>query len=318
MSRCASLALALMLAACSHAPTHRGPPSSARIGRVPAESTGGVAAPTVNACAPTRQHRDEDYTAGGLYAPGVADGGPNGQVDVSGIPEPVPHDEPRSAYGNRTPYTVLGHVYHVLPRADGYIERGVASWYGSKFNGRATSSQEVYDMCAFTAAHRTLPLPSYARVTNLNNGRSVIVRINDRGPFHDGRLIDLSYAAAVRLGVNLTGTAPVEVRAIGAGEPPASDEERQAAPSSLPSPPAFAASDRPVIQVGSFRDKDNAQHLADRLDAAGIDDVDIDRTEAFDQTVWRVRIGPVDADEVSALLEKIRALGIAGARVFSQ
>lgn len=158
------------------------------------------------------------YTAGGLYAPGVADRAPDVTEDISALPEPVPKNEPRSRYGNRTPYTVLGRTYNVLPSAKGYVERGVASWYGTKFDGRATSNFEPYDIYQFSGAHKTLPLPSYVRVTNLDNGRSAIVRINDRGPFHEGRLIDLSYAAAIKLGVNIKGTAPVEVRALDPGD----------------------------------------------------------------------------------------------------
>jgi rare lipoprotein A (peptidoglycan hydrolase) len=144
-----------------------------------------------------------NYTAGGLYAPGVSDSAPtDGIPDVDQIPEPEVRDEPHSRYGNRSPYTVLGKTYRVLDNAEGYDEVGTASFYGNKFHGRRTSNLEVYDMYAFTAAHKTLPLPSFARVTNLANGRSVVVRINDRGPFHDGRIIDLSYAAAVKLGVD--------------------------------------------------------------------------------------------------------------------
>ncbi|HEY2345383.1 MAG TPA: septal ring lytic transglycosylase RlpA family protein [Xanthomonadaceae bacterium] len=159
------------------------------------------------------------YTPGGLYAPGVSDGAPDVPPDIARLPEPVPHAEPLARYGNRSPYAVLGKSYTVLPSAAGYVERGMASWYGTKFDGRVTSSLEPYDLNQFSAAHRTLPLPSYARVTNLESGRSVIVRINDRGPFHDGRLIDLSYAAAIKLGVNVHGTAMVEVRGIDTGQP---------------------------------------------------------------------------------------------------
>jgi len=161
----------------------------------------------------TRGH----YTAGGLYRPGVPDSTPTHIPDVSCIPEPVVLDEPRSAIGNRSPYTVLGKQYRVLARADGYVERGLASYYGVKFHGRRTSNREIYDMYAFTAAHKTLPLPSFARVTNLDNGKSVVVRVNDRGPFHAGRVIDLSYAAAVRLDMIRQGTARVEVRALTPG-----------------------------------------------------------------------------------------------------
>ncbi|MFI4969699.1 MAG: septal ring lytic transglycosylase RlpA family protein, partial [Lysobacterales bacterium] len=140
-------------------------------------------------------------------------------IDVSRIPEPVPRNEPRSRYGNKDSYSVLGQTYHVLADPRGYDERGIASWYGNKFHGYMTSSFEPYDMYAFSAAHKTLPLPSYARVTNLDNGKSVIVRINDRGPFHENRIIDLSYAAAVKIGVWPKGTGLVEVRAIDPGHP---------------------------------------------------------------------------------------------------
>jgi len=158
----------------------------------------------------TRGH----YTAGGLYRPGVPDRTPDHIPDIRCIPEPIVTNEPRSAIGNRSPYTVQGRQYQVLARADGYVERGLASYYGTKFHGRLTSNREVYDMYAFTAAHKTLPLPSFARVTNLDNGRSVIVRVNDRGPFHSGRVIDLSYAAAVQLDIVRRGTGRVEVRAL--------------------------------------------------------------------------------------------------------
>jgi rare lipoprotein A len=154
-----------------------------------------------------------NYVAGGLYMPGVSDTVPDEIPDVDAIPEPEVRDEPRAPAGNRD-YSVLGKRYKVLDDPEGYVETGLASYYGKKFHGRRTSSQEVYDMYAFTAAHKTLPLPSYARVTNLDNGKSIVVRINDRGPFHPGRVIDLSYAAAVKLGYRDKGTARVEVRAL--------------------------------------------------------------------------------------------------------
>ena len=132
--------------------------------------------------------------------------------------------EERSAIGNKSPYVVLGKSYKVLDDTRNYVERGTASYYGAKFHGRLTSNREVYDMYQFTAAHKTLPLPSFARVTNLDNGESVIVRVNDRGPFHDGRVVDLSYAAAVRLGITQRGTGNVEVRALQPGEQPAGAE----------------------------------------------------------------------------------------------
>ena len=161
-----------------------------------------------------------DYVAGGLFRPGVADTVPDEIPDVDAIPEPEVRNEPRARTGNRD-YAVLGKKYRVLDDHNGYVEEGLASYYGKKFHGRRTSSQEVYDMYAFTAAHKTLPLPSFARVTNLDNGRSVVVRVNDRGPFHKGRIIDLSYAAAVKLGYRDRGTARVRVEALSAdGDPP--------------------------------------------------------------------------------------------------
>ena len=159
-----------------------------------------------------------DYKAGGLYKPGVKDTTPDYVPNVDCIPEPHVVDEPRSPVGNRSPYTVLGKQYHVMDTPGGYVEQGTSSYYGAKFHGRRTSNQEVYDMYAFTAAHKTLPLPSFARVTNLDNGKSVVVRVNDRGPFHEGRVIDLSYAAAVKLGIVARGTGRVEVRALAPGE----------------------------------------------------------------------------------------------------
>ena len=157
-----------------------------------------------------------DYVAGGLFRPGESDTVPDYVPDVDAIPEPEVRAEPRSRAGNKS-YSVLGKRYQVLDSAHGYAEEGLASYYGNKFHGRRTSNQEVYDMYAFTAAHKTLPLPSFARVTNLDNGRSIVVRVNDRGPFHAGRVIDLSYAAAVKLGYRDRGTARVR----GSAPPPA-------------------------------------------------------------------------------------------------
>lgn len=243
----------------------------------------------------------------GLYAPEIADGGPPIPADISRIPEPVPQYEPLSRYGNRSPYTVLGQTYHVLPSADGYRERGIASWYGTKFHGRATSSLEPYDMYRFSAAHKALPLPSFARVTNLENGRSVIVRVNDRGPFHGDRLIDLSYAAAVKLGVHIKGTARVEVAAIDPGE----------GSSAPPSPAAASAPGSPLpigtqawLQVGSFAERDNARRVLQQLRSGGVDASRMVRVRVAGQRVWRVRAGPLkDESAERSLRERLRTLG---------
>lgn len=159
------------------------------------------------------------YPAGS--APGRAAPGAAGAADApdlsdpASIPDAVPKQESLSPYGNPAEYEAGGHTYHVLKTSEGYEAEGVASWYGPNFQGRRTSSGETFDMYKMTAAHRTLPLPTYVEVTNLENGRKAIVRVNDRGPFKKDRLIDLSYVAAVKLGVVGTGTARVRVRAVG-------------------------------------------------------------------------------------------------------
>ena len=211
--------LALALVACGTAPKKSLPPASVAADRhdgAPSSQSQAGAIGCSGKYAPAQEDLGKrgDYKSGGLYAPGVADTTPDYVPDVDCIAEPVVSDEPRSRVGNRSPYSVLGKKYEVMNRVDGYVERGTASYYGNKFHGRRTSNQEVYDMYAFTAAHKSLPLPSFARVTNLDNGKSVVVRVNDRGPFHAGRVIDLSYAAAVKLDITQRGTGRVEVRAL--------------------------------------------------------------------------------------------------------
>ena len=210
------LGAALTLAACGSAPKKAAPPPVARV-ETPAPRVD--AGPKRSPYAPAVEDPSKrgDYVAGGLYAPSVKDSIPDAIPDVDAIPEPEVKDEPRSKLGNRD-YAVLGKTYRIRDSAEGYVEEGLASYYGNKFHGRLTSNHEVYDMYAFSAAHRTLPLPSFARVTNLANGKSVIVRVNDRGPFHPDRIIDLSFAAATKLGFVSQGTARVEVRAITADE----------------------------------------------------------------------------------------------------
>ena len=265
---------------------------------------------------PPSQGEPAGEQGGGLYAPHLRDGGPEVPPDVSGLPEPVPRAEPRARYGNHSPYVVLGRRYHVMDSADGYVERGVASWYGTKFHGRPTSSFEPYDMYQFTAAHKTLPLPSWARVTNTENGRSVIVRVNDRGPFHADRLIDLSYAAAVRLGIHIRGTGPVKVEAIvppgmhssTASAPPPARPGGAVAPPREP-PPRIEAGDV-ILQVGSFAERANARRVANQLESAGVRDVQIQRADVGANTVYRVRIGPVDVDSQPALVQRVQRLGL--------
>ena len=153
------------------------------------------------------------HSSKSVYIPTEKDSAPKGPVPVK-FKEVTPTNDPLSRYGNPATYRVNGHNYNVMTTASGYRTRGLASWYGTKFHSRRTSSGEDYDMYALTAAHKTLPLPTYVRVKNLNNGREAIVKVNDRGPFHTGRIIDLSYGAAAKLGIFPKGTAPVEIEAL--------------------------------------------------------------------------------------------------------
>ena len=223
---------------------------------------------------------------------------------IESIPDAVPRLEPRSAHGNPPFYDVLGRRYFVLAAADGYLERGVASWYGPTFHGGNTSSGEPYDMYGMSAAHRTLPLPTYARVTNLRNGRSVVVRINDRGPFVANRLIDLSYTAAAKLDMIHEGTTLVEVRAL---TPDAPDELTRSAQSP---PPSL------YVQAGAFADPRNAQHVLERLHAAGLASAFILSPLEGKSRLYRVRLGPVGSvAEFDQLAARLAALGIPDARL---
>jgi rare lipoprotein A len=235
-------------------------------------------------------------------------------ADIAAIPDAVPRAEPRSAHGNPAFYDALGRRYFVLPSAAGYDERGVASWYGPTFHGGNTSSGEPYDMYGMTAAHKTLPLPTYARVTNLSNGRSVVVRINDLGPFVANRIIDLSYTAAAKLDMLREGTAMVEVRALAPGAPETPAAVMAAtAPTPRPAPPP--ASPLLYVQTGAFADPANAERELARLQAAGLASTFVVPPPEGSQ-LYRVRIGPVGSvAEFDALAARLAALGIPDARL---
>lgn len=226
-------------------------------------------------------------------------------VDPNGIADAVPRAEPLSKRGNMPVYEVFGKRYYTLTSAVGYHEQGIASWYGPTFHGKLTSSGEVYDMHAMTAAHKTLPLPSYVQVTNLSNGRSAIVRVNDRGPFHDGRIIDLSYAAATKLGVVGPGTAQVEVRAI------TPDNNAVAVPVAVSARAVSADPQRRVyLQVGAFGSRNNAEQMRARLGDIPAP-VSISEDHADHGLLYRVRVGPLARlNDVQPLTGKINALGI--------
>ena len=230
--------------------------------------------------------------------PSAAATAPHDTATLMAVPDAVPRPEPRARLGNPAFYEVYGQRYTVLADSRGYVERGVASWYGPDFHGERTSCGEPYDMYSMTAAHRTLPLPAYARVTNLKNGRTVVVRINDRGPFKANRIIDLSYAAAVRLDMVRDGTTLVEVEAV-------------TADGSLPPP------QRPAelyAQAGAFGVEANATRLSDQLTAGGIADVHVAADGGGSTPRFRVRIGPINSVAAfDALIARLKALHISGA-----
>lgn len=201
--------------------------------------------------------------------------------DLSNIPDAKPKPEPKSKYGNPKTYTVFKKSYTVMPSSKGYKARGKASWYGKKFHGYRTSNGETYDMYGMSAAHKTLPLPTYAKITNLDNGKSVIVKINDRGPFHEERILDLSYAAASKLGILGKGTGNVEITAL--------DSEIR-----IP---------EQYLQVGAFKDENNAKQLALKLKKLTKDHpVAVRRHSSKKNKLYHVHIGPIKDETIIAKL----------------
>ena len=255
----------------------------------------------------------ETKRPGGYYK----DDGPEDKVpgNLASIPDAEPRAEPLNRFANR-PYEVFGKRYVPLAAVQPFRERGLASWYGKRFHGQKTSSGERYDMYAMSAAHKTLPIPSYARVTRVATGRSVIVRINDRGPFHDGRVIDLSYAAAYRLGIIGTGSGEVEVEAIvpGQAEPAraavapvpvdaASVQPVTATPLEQQALPSVAAAPARGIflQVGAFASRDNAEKLRARV-ASSAQPGELVQLDSL----WRVQLGPYGSqDEARSAAERL-------------
>jgi rare lipoprotein A len=223
------------------------------------------------------------------------------------VPDAIPRVEPRSRGGNPPFYDVFGKRYYVLSSSSGYWERGVASWYGPGFHKVRTSTGESYDMYAMTAAHKTLPLPAYARVTNLQNGRSVVVRVNDRGPFVGNRIIDLSYTAAAKLDMLRNGTAMVEVRTIDPAAPP---------PLSASSTDAPAANPALFVQAGAFSDPANARRMADKLRGGSYGNVFVRDDQIAGRRMYRVRIGPVrDVAEFDRVVAALEQAGIGDAHL---
>jgi rare lipoprotein A len=244
------------------------------------------------------------------------DDGPPDSVpeNIGQVPDAVPRDEPFHRFANR-PYTVFGQTYVPVVNKDPSKQRGLASWYGKKFHGEKTSSGEIYDMFAMTAAHKTFPIPSYARVTNVKNGLSVVVRINDRGPFHPARIIDLSYAAAARIGIVSSGSAVVEVERVfeaQGGVPRSTLAPPQPIPVAIETPVVSQESAGLWIQLGAFSSADGAesfrQHVTRELDWI-LEPVHISSRDGM----HRVRLGPYrNRGEAAAIAEKVsRSLGFA-------
>ncbi len=244
------------------------------------------------------------------------DAGPKGPVDWSQVKPAIPKQETPSRYGNPKSYEVFGEIYHVLPSAKNFKQKGVASWYGSNFHGRRTSSGETYDMLKMTAAHKTLPIPCYVKVTNHDNGREIIVRVNDRGPFLKSRIIDLSYAAAYKLGMAEKGVANVSIETISFTENPSTKAKIK---------PLVVASNQPSIkkkifvQVGAYSSRQRADTLQKIL-AREIDlPVKISVTQRAGKKLYRVRIGPIDDRAVAErLVETINQTELGKPRIVYQ
>lgn len=240
-----------------------------------------------------------------------SDDAPLNPRDVSGVPNAVPKHEPLSRYGNPASYVVYGKRYHTLPSSKGYRERGLASWYGTKFHGKRTSSGEPYDLYGMTAAHKTLPLPTYVEVTNLANSRSVIVKVNDRGPFHDDRLIDLSYAAAVKLDILGHGTGRVEVRTIDTGTPVTTTD----AVTVVHAPDEPEEDALLYLQVGAFSNRENADRLQGKILAENIAAVRVVESPGDNGTLYKVQIGPLSGTaEIDRVARELKPLGISEGR----
>lgn len=249
------------------------------------------------------------------------DGPPrSGSHSIPQLPgDAVPRPEPKSRYGNGPDYEVFNKPYRVMPTAHGYSERGVASWYGKKFHGNLTSNREVYDMYKMTAAHKSLPLPTYVRVRNLKNNRSIVVRVNDRGPFVHNRIIDLSYAAALKLDMVDTGTSLVEVEAITFGAPApavAAAPEPVAqpvavSPTPAPEPTADADPNRIFVQIGAFGSRENADRRLKLLRSGGIGAAFVLEDTSVQPTLYRVRMGPIQGvEQYDMLVDELAKLEI--------
>lgn len=250
---------------------------------------------------------------------GVKDGPPSDYGrDWKEIQDAVPTDEPPSKYGNPASYEVLGGRYYVLESNKGFSQKGIASWYGSKFHGQRTSSGETYNMYDMTAAHKTLKIPTYVEVTNNSNGRKAIVKVNDRGPFHEGRIIDLSYAAATKLGVAATGTAPVTIRVIAPDSDNTGpvDENHERQDISTINPAYTFDGGNVYVQVAAFTSEESALKLLDTLRDEKFSSVRIHVEKNKTGMLYRVRVGPVPTTDVAEkLLTQLKEIKYSNAKI---
>lgn len=250
-------------------------------------------------------------TAGGRYKV-RKDFAPDNPPDVSNVADAVPVDIPYSRGGNRSTYEVWGKSYNVLPSHIGYRAEGIASWYGLKFHGHKTSNGEIYDIYKMSAAHKSLPIPSFAKVTNLDNGKSVVVRVNDRGPFHENRLIDLSYSAAARLQILKQGTGRVRVEAIDARNLAVNTKTEESMPQpqskhfEKPNPEVSGS----YLQVGSFSNESSALSVQSRLSAIDGVQAVIKRVRQDDSEFHRVLVGPLaDTLSIDSMMQNLESMG---------
>lgn len=231
------------------------------------------------------------------------------------IPDAIPRSEPLSRFGNPTYYDVYGKRYYVRKSSKDFRQEGIASWYGKQFHGRRTSSGEMYDMFKMTAAHKTLPLPTYVKVANQKNGRTIVVKVNDRGPFHSNRIIDLSYAAAVKLGITASGTAPVLIEAIndhtGSLTSKPIKEELFSQENSIPQPLSQTNSLAKFVQLGIFSKIDNARRLQEKMLHSALPTPEIMTVTINDANLYRVVIGPLESvNHLEIVNNQLDKLGI--------
>ncbi|UTW00885.1 septal ring lytic transglycosylase RlpA family protein [Marinomonas rhizomae] len=290
----------------------------------------GLSLLVLNGCMSTRHvlgKDDVDYekaSGGGRYSI-LQDHAPTGDIKVDHLPDLVPKWEPKSRGGNKSPYEVWGKKYWVMDSAQGYEAEGTASWYGKKFHGHKTSNGETYDMYSFSAAHKSLPLPTYLKVTNLDNQRAVIVRVNDRGPFHGDRLIDLSYAAAARLDYHKKGLARVRIEAITPAQGQSYNPPKVAVKKTVNPPEALPDKASPIstietksvpselvfshLQIGAFSSEESADKLKQRLFEAYDTTVNVVINKQ-DDGLFKVLVGPfADAGELAQWQQRLQQEG---------